>query len=141
MTFGELAGLIAAATFLLLVGILAIPLIKLGGVLTAAEDLVRGIAEKTVPLLGEVTTSVVQVNLELERVDSITQNVVSITTNAKALTGVFAATLGSPMVKVAAFSYGVRRAIGARQSAEATKIGKAAMKAGKKTQKSSRKGG
>jgi hypothetical protein len=35
------------------------------------------------------------------------------TTNANALTSLFAATLGSPVVKVAAFTYGVRSAFGA----------------------------
>ena len=32
-------------------------------------------------------------------------------TNASALTSLFAATLGSPLVKVAAFTYGVRSAM------------------------------
>jgi hypothetical protein len=84
------------------------------------------------PLLGEVTTSVEHVNDQLVRVDTITGNVESITTNAKALTGVFAATLGGPMVKVAAFTYGVRRAAGKKQEADVRKRVKAEMKAEKK---------
>jgi hypothetical protein len=45
------------------------------------------------------------------RVDTITANASSMTTNLSALTSLFAATLGSPVVKVAAFTYGVRSAM------------------------------
>lgn len=137
MSGGEIAGLIAASAFLLLVGILAIPLVKLGKVLGAAEEMVRGVTDKTIPLLGEVTTTVVHTNVELERVDAITANVQSITTNAKALTDVFAATMGGPIVKVAAFSYGVRRAASDRRKGEVTKAVKAEMKTGRHAKRSS----
>ena len=50
-------------------------------------------------------------NEQLVKVDGITTNVSAITTNASALTALFAATLGSPVVKVAAFTYGVRSAL------------------------------
>ncbi|HMT90388.1 MAG TPA: hypothetical protein PKC73_12220, partial [Dermatophilaceae bacterium] len=36
--------------------------------------------------------------------------------NVNALTSLFAATLGGPLVKVAAFSYGVRSAMGGRSA-------------------------
>jgi hypothetical protein len=94
--------------------------------------LVAGITDKTVPLLGEVTTSVEHVNDQLVRVDTITGNVESITTNAKALTGLFAATLGGPVVKVAAFTYGVRKAAGKRHEADVRKRVRAEIKAEKK---------
>ena len=47
------------------------------------------------PLLGEVTTSVVQVNTELARVDTIATNVEEISSNARALTSLFSATLAA----------------------------------------------
>ena len=79
--------------------------------------------------------SVVHVNVELERVDAITANVQTVTTNVSALTGVFAATLGSPVIKVAAFSYGVRRALGERNEADVRKRVKQQMKVEKKARK------
>jgi hypothetical protein len=115
MSVGEIAGLIAAVAFVLLVGAVAIPLIKLGSVLDETGRLVGGVTEQTVPLLGEVTTSVVNVNVQLERVDRITGNVEEISNNVTALAGIFSATLGGPLVKVASFTYGVRRAAGKRQ--------------------------
>ena len=97
MSAGEIAGLIAAVAFVLLVGVLAVPLIKLGGVLDETRGMIKGVADETVPLLNEVTT------------------------NVSALTAVFAATLGSPVIKVAAFSYGVRSALAGRNRSRVEK--------------------
>jgi hypothetical protein len=40
------------------------------------------------------------------------------TTNVAALTSVVSSTLGSPLIKVAAFSYGVRKTVATRRDAE-----------------------
>jgi 2C-methyl-D-erythritol 2,4-cyclodiphosphate synthase len=93
------------------VGALAIPLIKLGGVFDETRHAIKGVSDETVPLLSEVTTTVVTTNAQLTRVDAITSNVASATGNISALTALLAATLGGPVVKVAAFTYGVRSAL------------------------------
>ena len=116
MSLGDVAGLIAALAFVLLVGFLAYPLVKLGKVLEETRVTVRGISDGTVPLLSEVTTTVASTNAQLVKVDSITDNVAQVSTNVSALTALFAATLGSPVVKVAAFSYGVRQAMNGRSA-------------------------
>jgi len=121
MSAGEVAGLIAALAFVLLVGILAIPLLKLATLLTETQRLVADVDRQTVPLLSEVTASVGQVNAELVKVEAITANVQSISGNVSALTALFAATMGSPIIKVAAFTYGVRSAIGQKQRGEVEK--------------------
>jgi uncharacterized protein YoxC len=132
---GEVAGLIVAVFWGVLVCFIAFVLVKLGKVVGDTSKLVQGVTDQTVPLLGEVTVSVTHVNAELERVDAITANVQSISTNVSALTGVFAATLGSPLIKVAAFSYGVRRALNERNEADVRKRVKSEMKAEKKARK------
>ena len=71
----------------------------------------------TLPLLSEVTTTVATTNEQLVKVDAITNNVAQVSTNVSALTAQLAATLGSPVVKVAAFTYGVRQAVGGRKAA------------------------
>lgn len=116
MSVGDIAGLIAALAFVLLVGVIAIPLVKLGKVLDETRLTVRELSEGTLPLLSEVTTTVATTNEQLVRVDTITTNVAQMSTNVSALTSLFAATLGSPMVKVAAFSYGVRQAMNGRRT-------------------------
>lgn len=50
---GDIAGLIAAIAFVALVGLIAVPLIKLGKVLDAATTTIEEIAEHTIPILNE----------------------------------------------------------------------------------------
>lgn len=139
VTFGQVVGLIFAILFAVLVAFLAYVLVKLGSVLTETRKLVAGITERTVPLLGEVTTSVVQVNAELQRVDAVAANVQSMSGNLSALASLFAATLGGPVVKVAAFSYGVRRAAGNRAKTDTEKRVRAQIKADRAVGKANRR--
>jgi uncharacterized protein YoxC len=136
---GEVAGLIVAVFWAILVCFIAYVLVKLGKVIGETAKLVTGVADQTVPLLGEVTTSVVQVNAELGRVDTIASNVEDISSNARALTSLFSATLGSPVIKIAAFSYGVRRAINGKNEEEMRKRIKLQMKADKAAAKAARR--
>ena len=108
---GDIAGLIAAIAFVLLVGALALPLVKLGRVLDEARTSVKELTDHTVPILDEAATTVSSANTQLERVDAITTSAAQVTQNVSALTSLFAATVGGPMIKVAAFSYGVGRAL------------------------------
>jgi uncharacterized protein YoxC len=124
MSGGEIVGLVFAAGFLALVGFIGYPLVKLGKVLDETRVAVRGISDGTVPLLTEVTTTVASTNEQLVKVDSITSNVAQVSTNVSALTSLFAATLGSPVVKVAAFSYGVRRAMSGRGASSGSRRGR-----------------
>ena len=119
---GDIAAIIAAVAFVLLVGLMAVPLLKLGKVLDEARVTIRSLSDSSLPLIGEVTTTVGHANHQLEKVDVITTRVgvmsesgAQVATNVGALTSLFAATLGSPLVRVAAFSYGVREALAARK--------------------------
>jgi hypothetical protein len=116
MSIGELAGLIAALAFVLLVGFLAYPLYKLGKVFDQTRLSVHDLSGSALPLLEEVTTTVSTTNAQLVRVDSITRNAAEASENVSALTRLFAVALGSPVVKVAAFSYGVRQALVSRRA-------------------------
>ena len=109
MSGWEIAALVIAGAFaVMLLTLTFTVIVRLRNTVDELTRLVQGITDKTVPLLGEVTTSVTQVNKELVRVDAITANVQSMSGNVSALTSLFAATLGSPIIKVAAFTYGVR---------------------------------
>src|SRR3954452_7229085 len=98
MSAGDVAGLIAAIAFVLLVGVLAYPIVKVGRLVEDLRHSVQDISGQAVPLLTEVTTTVSTTNAQLVRVDAITSNVQQISTNVSALTSLFAATLGSPLV-------------------------------------------
>jgi hypothetical protein len=116
-----IAALIAAGAFVLLVLMLAIPLLKLGRTLDEATLAIRRTHEGAAPLLVSAQTTITSVNAQLDTVDSIAKDVGNMTTNAAALTSIVSSTLGSPLIKVAAFSYGVRRTVGQRRDQEAAR--------------------
>ncbi len=109
---GDIAGMIAAVAFVALVALLAVPLLKLGRTIDEATRSVKELTDHTVPVLDETAQLVASSNTQLENIDTVTTAAAQVSENVSALTSLFAATLGAPLVKVAAFSYGVRRALG-----------------------------
>jgi uncharacterized protein YoxC len=125
---GQIAALIAAGAFVVLVVLLAIPLVKLGKTLDAATEAIERTNSNTDPLLIGANQTITHVNAQLERVDGITSNAQAVTGNVSALASVFTATLGGPLVKTAALSYGLSKAIKARKKKSAAKAAKKAAK-------------
>jgi uncharacterized protein YoxC len=121
MSGGEIAALIAAIAFVLLVLLLAVPLLKLGRTLDEATLAVRKSHDGMGPLLADAQQTVESINAQLEQVEGIAKNVNSMTTNVAAMTAVVSSTLGSPMIKAAAFTYGVRKTVGERRDTEAVR--------------------
>jgi uncharacterized protein YoxC len=111
MTGGDIAGLIAAGIFAVLVGLLAVPLIKLGRVFDETSTAIRDLGTNVTPLLEEATTTISESNKQLARLDTITGDIAEVTGNTTALVSLFAASVGGPLIKVAAFSAAVRAGI------------------------------
>ncbi|SES30398.1 protein of unknown function [Streptomyces qinglanensis] len=107
-----MAGLLVAVFWAILVSFLAVVLVRLAQTLKAATKLVTGVTEQAVPLLGEASATVRSAQTQLDRVDAIATDVQEVTSNASALSSTVSSTFGGPLVKVAAFGYGVRRALG-----------------------------
>ena len=128
MSGGAIAALIAAGAFVLLVLLLAVPLFKLGRTLDEATLAVRKSHEQGTPILSEARETVEQLNAQLVHIEGIAKNVNSMTTNVAALTSVVSSTVGSPMIKAAAFTYGVRKTVAERRDADAVKSARAARK-------------
>ncbi|MFF5294765.1 DUF948 domain-containing protein [Paractinoplanes globisporus] len=132
MDAGEIAGLIAAGAFLMLVIVLAVPILKLGRTVDAATRAINDLTDRTGPLLsnvnetvenvnttlGQVQVSLDGVNIQLAKVDTITEHAAHVTANVANLSTVVAAAAASPLVKVASFGYGVRKAVNNRRRAE-----------------------
>ena len=132
MSAGQIAALIAAGAFVVLVLLLAVPLFKLGRTLDEATIAIRKAHEGSAQLLDNAHPTLHQVNTQLERVDGITSNARSVSSNLSVLTALFTATLGGPLVKVAAFSYGVSKALKARRKAKGDGDGKHARRGRRK---------
>jgi uncharacterized protein YoxC len=114
---GDIAGLIAAGVFAVLVGLLAVPLVKLGRVFDETSAAIREVKDNVTPLLEEATVTVTETNRQIARVDAITSSVEEASSNVSSLVALFAATVGGPLIKIAGFSAGVRAAVlGLRRS-------------------------
>jgi uncharacterized protein YoxC len=114
VTGGEVAGILVAVFWAILVSFLAVVLVRLAQTLKATTRLVADVTEQAVPLLADASATVRSAQTQLDRVDAIATDVQEVTSNASALSTTVASTFGGPLVKVAAFGYGVRQAMGRR---------------------------
>ncbi len=114
-----MAGILVAVFWAILVSFLAVALARLAQTLKATTKLVADVTDQAVPLLADASTAVRSAQTQIDRVDAIASDVQEVTSNASALSTTVASTFGGPLVKVAAFGYGVRRALGGRREGEA----------------------
>ncbi|TDD62282.1 DUF948 domain-containing protein [Actinomadura darangshiensis] len=114
LTGGQLAGLIVAVFWAVLVAFIALTLLKLSRLLGEASKVVQDIGDQAGPLMDDMTRTVKRANEQLGRTDVITKQVAGVTQNVSAVTTVMTSVVGGPLVKAAAFSYGVRKALGGR---------------------------
>ena len=141
MSGGAIVGLIFAIFFAVGVCFFAFVLVRLGEVLKETSKLVSSITQETVPLLSEITDTVKNGNSQLVKVDSITDNVETMSKNITGLVTTATSVLGGPLVKAASFSYGVRAAITSRRNEDVAKRVKAELKADRKARRLDKKKG
>jgi uncharacterized protein YoxC len=125
MSGGDIAGLIAAAVFAILVAFLAVPLLKLGRVFDETTVAIREASNGITPILEETTVTIREANRQLARVDTITNGVADVTGNVSALVALFAASVGGPLIRIAGFSAAVRAGIAGLRPARAGKAHRA----------------
>ena len=94
-----------------LVVVLCVVMANLFRVITSTRDLIDGVTKQTVPLLAEVGTTVAMVNQEIARVDGILATAETATSAVGNVVNVISATITSPLVRVSAFAWGLRRAV------------------------------
>jgi uncharacterized protein YoxC len=140
---GDIAALVAAGAFLMLVVVVSVPLLRLRHTVDAATQVLNDLTDRTGPILGNVSSTVEHVNtalsqmhvsldgvnLQLARIDTITGHVQQVSANVANLTTVVSSAAASPLVKAAAFGYGVRRASARRKAEEEQEELRARLKA------------
>lgn len=128
MSGSEIAALVAAGAFAVLVLALAVPILRLRRTVDATTELLREVTAKTGPILDGVNVTVDNVNttlgqaqvtmdglnVQLAKVDTMTQHLSATTANIANLVGVVTSTAAGPVAKAAALAYGVRKATAAR---------------------------
>ena len=142
MDAGQIAALVAAGAFLMLVIVLAVPILRLRHTVDAATRAINDLNDRTGPLLGNVNETVSNVNtalgqvqvsldgvnVQLAKIDTMTGHAQAVTANVANLATVVSAAAANPLVKVASFGYGLRKAAAARRHAEDEREVRAALK-------------
>jgi hypothetical protein len=107
---GDVALIILAGFWGLLVLFLCYVLVKTVAVIASTQLLIDGIRQETVPLLSEVKGSVERANRELDRVDGMLESTAEIVKRVERLSGLVEQAAASPLIKVISFGAGLRKA-------------------------------
>jgi uncharacterized protein YoxC len=99
LTWGQAAALIAALAFVALVAFLAIVLAKIAGILSEVQMTLNDVRKETMPLLKEVRTTVVTLNVEMDRVDGIMASAESAAASVSNVAKLVTAATANPIIK------------------------------------------
>ena len=99
MTWGQAAALIAALAFVALVAFLAVVLAKVAGILSEVQMTLNDVRKETMPLLKEVRTTVVTLNVEMDRVDGIMASAESAAASVSNVAKLVTAATANPIIK------------------------------------------
>ena len=111
MGMGDIAGLIAAIAFVILVGFLVYPLIRLGKLLDQVADTVKQSGDHAIPAIDEGVTTVKQVNRSLQDVNRISSAASATAGNIGALTDLYGSFLGKPVIKIVSAMYALKSTV------------------------------
>jgi uncharacterized protein YoxC len=99
LTWGQAAALIAALAFVALVAFFAVVLAKVAGILTEVQLTLNDVRKETMPLLKEVRTTVVTLNVEMDRVDGIMASAESAAASVSNVAKLVTAATANPIIK------------------------------------------
>jgi uncharacterized protein YoxC len=127
---GQIAALIAAGFFAVGMCALVFVLLRLAGLISHANRIMTDYGDRAATLIERAQAAVDRTNEQLERTDSITASMDEVTSNMADLSGHVAdlaglargisAGFGTPLLRVSAFVFGVRRAVWLRRPARAS---------------------
>jgi hypothetical protein len=122
---GQLAALIAAGFFAVGMCAAVFVLLRLAGLISHANRIMTDYGDRAGTLIERAQAAVDRTNEQLERTDSITASMDEVTSNMADLSGHVAdlaglargisAGFGTPLLRVSAFVFGVRRAVWLRR--------------------------
>ena len=126
MNAGQLAALIAAGFWAVLVCAVVYVLARLARLISAATLAVTGYRDHAEDLMTRAQAAVDRTNEQLARTDAITSSMDQVTANMAELSGHvsdlagvaggISAVLGTPLMRLTATAFGIRRAVAIRRS-------------------------
>jgi predicted PurR-regulated permease PerM len=115
MNGADLAAIISAVAFAVLVLALTLTLLRLAKLIDATSAAIRETGDSLIPLLTELTETTKSTNRQLEKIDTITDNVVDATSNLSSLINSLTTTIGGPLVRVGEIVAGVSGFLGKKK--------------------------
>ena len=115
LTAGEVAGLIAAMGWTVLVCVLVMVLVKLARLLTETTKAVSELSDRLTPLLDDMSRHGQRDQQATRRRRGHRRDVKQVSGHAAKLSAVTQTIFTGPLIKVSALGHGVRRAIEARR--------------------------
>lgn len=122
LTAAEVAGLIAAMFWAILVCFLAMVLVKAKKLLDETAKMVSELGERVVPLLDDVAATVAETNRQLVAVEAIATDVKRVSGDMAKVTGVATTLVVGPLIKISALGHGVRSAARSRVGAPRARV-------------------
>lgn len=126
MSAGQIAALIAAGFFAVGVCAAVFVLARLAGLISEASRMLSDYNDRAGALIDRAQAAVDRTHEQLARTDSITASMDEVTANMAELSGHVSALaglargmsagLGAPLLRLAAFAFGVRRAVSLRRA-------------------------
>lgn len=111
MDLGQIASFITAIVFAILTGFLIYPLIRLGKLFDQIAQTVKDTGDSAIPALDESVETVKKVNQSLDDVNQISSATSTTVNNIGALTDLYGAVLGKPVIKVASAFYAAQQTV------------------------------
>jgi uncharacterized protein YoxC len=115
LTAGQVAGLIVAVFWAILVCFLVMVLVKVARLLTETTKLVSELTDRVVPLLEDASDTVAETNRRLIALESITTDVKQVSDQLAKFSGIAGTLVTGPLIKMSALGHGVRRAVESRR--------------------------
>ncbi|KAA9374658.1 DUF948 domain-containing protein [Microbispora cellulosiformans] len=119
LTAGELAGLVVAIFWAILVCFMVVVLVRLARLLTETRRSVAELSDRLGPLLDDMSHTVTEANRRLVAAETISDNMRDVSGNMVRITGVASTLFAGPVLKIAAFRDGFRLALARRAARRA----------------------
>lgn len=115
ISLGQIAGLLAALGFLILVYFSIRPLRKLCHVLDRLTESLRELTAHTLPAIDEAAQTVAGANLQVQKLDAITEAAARTSEDISAMTTLVTSTVGAPFLAARKGVEKVRDAFGTKK--------------------------
>lgn len=115
LSAGELAGLLVAVFWAILVCFMAVVLMRLTRLLNETTKSVAELSERLAPLLDDMGRTVSEANRRLAEAEAISDNMRTVSGDLVKISGAASTLFATPLIKLSALGYGVRAALAARR--------------------------